>query len=110
MPRSFRLRVFAALSLAALAAVLALALGDSVAVIIAVAVLLVASASLGLAAVAAVGGEARMLAGAAREIGQGELAARLGQGPDDELGLAYDEFNRMASQLESRRPLRSATG
>lgn len=102
MPRSFRVRVLAALALAALGAGLALVLGDSVGVIIVVVVLLAASAGLGITAAAAVAGEARMLAGAAREIGQGELTARLEQGPDDELGLAYDEFNRMASQLESR--------
>jgi two-component system phosphate regulon sensor histidine kinase PhoR len=102
MPRNFRVRVFAALALAALGAGLALVLGDSVGVIIVVAVLLAASAGLGITAAAAVAGEARMLAGAAREIGQGELTARLEQRPDDELGLAYDEFNRMASQLESR--------
>jgi two-component system phosphate regulon sensor histidine kinase PhoR len=102
MPRSFRIRVFAAISLAGLAAILALALGSSLAVVIAAAVLLAASAGLAIAAAAAVAGEARMLAGAAREIAQGELTARLERAPGDEMGLAYDEFNRMASQLESR--------
>jgi two-component system phosphate regulon sensor histidine kinase PhoR len=102
VPRSFRVRVFAALSLAALAAVLALALGGSLAVVVAVAVLLVVSVALAIASAAAVAGEARMLAGAAREIGQGELTARLEHGPGDEMGLAYEEFNRMAAHLESR--------
>ena len=102
MLRSFRIRVFAAISLASLAAVLALAFGDSAAVVVAVAILLVASISLAIAAAATVAGEARMLAGAAREIAQGELTARLQHGPGDEMGVAYNEFNRMAAQLESR--------
>lgn len=102
MPRSFRLRVYASVLLAVLAAALGLALGASAPVVVVVVLLLAAAVALAVAAAAAVAGEARMLAGAAREIGQGELTARLEQGPGDEMGLAYDEFNRMASRLEAR--------
>jgi two-component system phosphate regulon sensor histidine kinase PhoR len=90
------------LLLATLAAVLALVLGASPAGVIVVAALLIASVLSGIAAAAAVAGEARMLAGAAREIALGELSARLDSGPGDEMGVAYEEFNRMAAQLEAR--------
>jgi two-component system phosphate regulon sensor histidine kinase PhoR len=102
VPRSFRVRVFAAVSLAVLAAALGLVFGASAPVVVAVVLLLAAGGVLAVSASAAVAGEARVLAGAAREIAQGELTARLEQGPGDEMGLAYEEFNRMASRLEAR--------
>jgi two-component system phosphate regulon sensor histidine kinase PhoR len=102
LPRSFRVRVIASVSLAGLAALVALLFGESLGVVLLVAALLIAAAVLAFASAAAVAGEARMLAGAAREIAQGEFSARLAGGADDEMGAAYDEFNRMAARLEAR--------
>lgn len=102
MLTSFRVRVIAALLPPAVAALVALIFGASLAVVLVVAALLAVAAVLALAAVAAVAGEARMLAGAAREIARGEFGARLSAAPGDEMGAAYDEFNRMAARLEAR--------
>jgi two-component system phosphate regulon sensor histidine kinase PhoR len=102
LTRSFRIRVLAPLGLGAGAAIAGLGLGGSALGIAVVLALLLASTLLGIAAIAAVSGEARMLAGAAREIAQGELTARLDAATGDEMGVAYDEFNRMAARLETR--------
>jgi two-component system, OmpR family, phosphate regulon sensor histidine kinase PhoR len=100
--RSFRaLAVLAAMVFIVAAAVALVASGAATPVVIAVAVLAVAGAALTVASIAVVTGSARVLAGASREIAEGQLTVRLDEDRGDELGQAYDEFNRMAARLES---------
>ncbi len=101
MLRSYRSRMTASFIVATVAAFLALGFGWSTEGAVVVLVLVPISVSLGAWAGAAIRGEARILAGAAREVAQGELTTRLDP-PGDEMGLAYDEFNRMAARLEGR--------
>jgi len=100
--RSFRTRALAAAAVLGLAAVIALILGHpSTALVIVVAVLVAAGLAVLVTAISSIGGSARVLAGASREIADGQFTVRLEAGSDDELGLAYAEFNRMASRLET---------
>jgi two-component system phosphate regulon sensor histidine kinase PhoR len=100
--RSFRARALSAAAVLVVATVIALIFGGaSVAVIAVVAVLVAAGLALLIAAISSIGGSARVMAGASREIAEGQFTVRLDTGPNDEIGLAYAEFNRMAARLES---------
>ncbi|MEO8457015.1 MAG: ATP-binding protein [Chloroflexota bacterium] len=99
---SFRARVFAAFVVLAAAAIVAMIAEDSSpAVIIVVVALLLIGGALLLAAISSIAGSARVMAGASREIAEGQFTVRLDGGPSDEFGDAYGEFNRMAARLES---------
>ena len=100
--RSFRTRALTAAAVLAIATAVALIFGEPpVGVIIAAAVLVSAGLGLLITAIGSIASSARVMAGASREIAQGQFTVRLEGGPNDEIGLAYAEFNRMAARLES---------
>ena len=102
MLRGFRGQALLAYLFALTAVAVVLIAGDALAAIVAVAVLLMLSAALLLRATGKVGGFARVVAGASREIADGVLTTRLDLPAGDEMGNVADEFNRMASKLEKR--------
>jgi two-component system phosphate regulon sensor histidine kinase PhoR len=100
--RSFRARALSACAIITVATFIAIAFGDMPAVLsIIVAVLVALAVGLIIAAAGSVAGSARIMAGASREIAEGQFAVRLEGGPSDEFEGAYAEFNRMAASLES---------
>jgi len=100
--RTFAARAVAGYLLAIAAAIVALiASGASLTIIAVVGVLLIVGAGLLVSAASAVARSARVLAGAAGEIGEGQMAVRM-ETTDDDLGGAASAFNRMADRLEAR--------
>jgi two-component system phosphate regulon sensor histidine kinase PhoR len=100
--RSFRTRALSAAAVLVIATIIALIFGGaSAVVVVVVAALVAAGLALLITAISSIGGSARVMAGASREIAEGQFTVRLDAGPDDEIGLAYAEFNRMAARLET---------
>jgi len=100
--RSFRTRALSAALVLVVATIVALIFGGaSTALVTTVAVLVAAGLALLITAISSIGGSARVMAGASREIAEGQFTVRLDGGPNDEIGEAYSEFNRMAARLES---------
>ena len=100
--RSFRTRALFAAAVLVIATIVALIFGGaSIAVVAIVAVLVAAGLALLITAISSIGGSARVMAGASREIAEGQFTVRLDSGPNDEIGEAYSEFNRMAARLET---------
>ena len=100
--RSFRVRALAAYVVLAAAAVVALLVDNAPAWLDAVVgAMLLLGALLLLSAIGLIAGSARVIAGASREIADGQFTVRLDGEPSDEIGVAYAEFNRMAARLES---------
>ncbi len=100
--RSFRVRALAAYVVLAAAAVVALLVDNAPVWLDAVVgAMLLLGALLLLSAIGLIAGSARVIAGASREIADGQFTVRLDGEPSDEIGVAYAEFNRMAARLES---------